>query len=494
MMRGPVFIEATEGEVVSRRGPEEEEEEEAMMMRPPFKPSASTTASVSSSSLARPSLIGLVRPIAIKVVRPVAVPPEAAFAFYEEGHAEGVSGQDLHHAALVSHEWHRKWTHQEETGHGFRESVAWDHVPPSFEYDRMMGAKNPSPEEKDYESDAIVAVAGPRRILEEDDDEVQEENNDLRPSKRWRSTFPAIDGTEEAAGLPPPPPPPPPALAGLVRPVALRIARPSAIRPTVPFGPRMPPHASNSSRVPQDMLDEILLIQYSASSSQTEEGPAGPNHHHHRNHHHDHNGHHRPHLSPLTVSSTSSNGGGSSTKSSPSSHRGGGPVVHLIGPDNFLDSDSLKSLPRPSPVRSVRLAVQSARDGVLQALVGHGGTTSIATNPTFHACLDVLQQHHRQQQLQHQGRPVPEEGTWLSLTAPNFFGQIGTNDSGDPLYTLGRMAFDMFSPTSLVCSLQGTFNTVERVSEASRSAMLRQVPQALRDEVESNTSVLRTYK
>jgi len=85
------------------------------------------------------------------------------------------------------------------------------------------------------------------------------------------------------------------------------------------------------------------------------------------------------------------------------------------------------------------------------------------------------------------------EGMWLTLSKPNFFGKLGENDNGDPMYTLGRMSFDMFSPTNVVCSLQGNFNRVEVVSGEDRKAMLDAVPKKLREEVESGKTVLRTY-
>jgi len=33
------------------------------------------------------------------------------------------------------------------------------------------------------------------------------------------------------------------------------------------------------------------------------------------------------------------------------------------------------------------------------------------------------------------------EGTWMSISKPNFQGCLGTNKDGDYLYTLGRMSF-----------------------------------------------------
>ena len=86
------------------------------------------------------------------------------------------------------------------------------------------------------------------------------------------------------------------------------------------------------------------------------------------------------------------------------------------------------------------------------------------------------------------------EGMWLTLSKPNFFGMLGNNDNGDPMYTLGRMSFDMFSPTNLVCSLQGNFNRIEVVDGEERKAMLNAVPTKLREEVEDGETILRTYQ
>ena len=55
------------------------------------------------------------------------------------------------------------------------------------------------------------------------------------------------------------------------------------------------------------------------------------------------------------------------------------------------------------------------------------------------------------------------------------------------------MSFDMFQPTSLVCSIQGTFNTVEPVN-MSNIESLTHVPRALKDELQRGESALRSYK
>ena len=85
------------------------------------------------------------------------------------------------------------------------------------------------------------------------------------------------------------------------------------------------------------------------------------------------------------------------------------------------------------------------------------------------------------------------EGTWLTLSRPHFQECLGKNSTGDYMYTLGRMSFDMFYPADLVCSIQGIFNHVETVNLKDRES-LKSVPRALRDELKRNTSVLRRYK
>ena len=86
------------------------------------------------------------------------------------------------------------------------------------------------------------------------------------------------------------------------------------------------------------------------------------------------------------------------------------------------------------------------------------------------------------------------EGMWMTMSKPNFADQIGTNDNEEFLYTLGRMSFDMFRPTHLVCSLQGTFNDVSVVSDQERAATKIHAPKKLREEVQNGTSVLRRYE
>lgn len=127
--------------------------------------------------------------------------------------------------------------------------------------------------------------------------------------------------------------------------------------------------------------------------------------------------------------------------------------------------------------------LQQAREGVLRAISISGGETD---SEEFRTNLEILQDH-----FVHNEEFEKPEGMWLALTKPAFFGCLGENDAGDPMYTLSRMSFDMFSPGELVCSLQGNFNEVDQVKISS---MQDQIPPSLVDEVNSGSTVLRTYK
>ena len=73
------------------------------------------------------------------------------------------------------------------------------------------------------------------------------------------------------------------------------------------------------------------------------------------------------------------------------------------------------------------------------------------------------------------------EGTWLSLSRPDYTHCLGKNDKQHYTYTLGRLSFDMFRPTGLRCSIQGEFNTVN-VLEGD-DILPEHVPRKLQKEV-----------
>lgn len=105
-------------------------------------------------------------------------------------------------------------------------------------------------------------------------------------------------------------------------------------------------------------------------------------------------------------------------------------------------------------------------------------------------------------------RQAMDDTTWVTLQpSPHYQECLGQNAKGNDLYTLGRMSFDMFRPTNLVCSVQWTFNTVVPVGAESMLHMEggsreqqrdrpRAVPKSLQKEVihtKGGCPRLRTY-
>jgi hypothetical protein len=93
-------------------------------------------------------------------------------------------------------------------------------------------------------------------------------------------------------------------------------------------------------------------------------------------------------------------------------------------------------------------------------------------------------------------RGVNIDGTWMSISPPDFPSVLGKNCEGDSLFTLGRMAFGMFEPSDLICSIQKQYNVIKRVK--SKDLPLY-VPKTLAEEVASESGRkyggrLRTYK
>jgi hypothetical protein len=83
------------------------------------------------------------------------------------------------------------------------------------------------------------------------------------------------------------------------------------------------------------------------------------------------------------------------------------------------------------------------------------------------------------------------QGDVVVVDQTDVLGCLGLNEEGDPMYTLARMSFDMFTPGDLVCSLQGVFNEVTEVSDLARSDLV--IPKSLVDEARDRRTKLLTY-
>ena len=182
-----------------------------------------------------------------------------------------------------------------------------------------------------------------------------------------------------------------------------------------------------------------------------------------------------------------------SRTSSRASSRASSPITLVSGQSSVQsgltrDDESMISFP-------IAPTIESYKESVFHALAVSGGDV---TSEAFHEALEPLAKHY--DELGWDARQVHScservlEGMWLTLSKASFFGSLGENANGDPMYTLGRMAFDMFLPTQLVCSLQGNFNPVRIVPPEMRPCTEQEIPKNLLEEVEMGTHVLRTYK
>ena len=164
-------------------------------------------------------------------------------------------------------------------------------------------------------------------------------------------------------------------------------------------------------------------------------------------------------------------------------------------PDD-LESDQLyKLLTTRQPATHGR--IHSAKAALVKELaVINGGDV---TTPAFLTALDELTKMYDPSQFDARIKTRRDNlrshlgGMWMMLSKPNFPGCIGRNEEGEYLYTLGHMSFDMFRPSDLVCSIQGSFNPIHYVGTRQREA-IKHIPKALKDEVKQGDTVLRTYE
>jgi hypothetical protein len=422
------------------------------------------------------SLQGLLKPLAMKVVRPI--PQRATEQFYNEAYDEGHNMNDTHEAVMVAHEWHRRWTQQDEAGHTMPHQDFYEQQPQhsSAHMDRQ-GAMNPSlgaSLDDSVESNAkrsrcrehnvvrieeeTTGVPVPDLLFHPEDrflaSSLQSASSSLSsymvPQVKRRFIGNIIDDDELSSPVAQP-------TAVAVRPLAVRPV--AALRPTPVrvSRPDLPP----AHEIPHDGNVSGIPLNISALR------------------HHDN-------VSPMScsVSDSSMDSDNFMMTLANRQHE----QVHVVEEDDEVFATHIPQIPRP-----ITSNVESARDGVLHSLAISQGDVD---SDKFKMALKPLLQYFSEKSVDtrpHLSGNQSVDGQWLSLSKPSYFASLGDNDNGDPMYTLGRMSFDMFSPTNLVCSLQGNFNPIEVVSEEQRKAILETVPKSLRDEVEAGNTVLRTY-
>ena len=433
---------------------------------PPDSPSPPEEHEISHPKVLERPVQNIIRPIALKVARPI--PKAAVEEFYDETYRHGMHAEHVHEATVLAQDWHRKWTQQDEQGHTMPEpepdvdpfsnasGMRNLQTDPRFDpLDRFSGAKNPSPGESREDpycerKRLRISASGSISSLSPGSGE---DNEEQLASDNAQSTYEPPQARRRVVGFDACNQVSPvlePGCGGLIKPQALRVQRPQAIDITT---------AMDILANTQNFIDDVVPADIQELRSQ------------------------HISLSPLTLPSVSS----SYRRPKPAN------VEEESSPTKCIPSEishvSKRRARRHSP------EIDAARNGVLHRLAVAGG--DVVEDAEFHQHLDTLKEHFQSAGVDTRyatDEDSTSEGMWLTLTSPTFFGNLGTNDDGDPMYTLGRMSFDMFSPTRLVCSLQGNFNSVETVPDDQRSAMLDAVPKALQEEVASGKTILRTYK
>lgn len=450
----------------------------------------------------RVSAPGLIKPIPMKVVTPI--PKRVSEQFYNEAFEGGLTLNETSQATMLAHDWHRKWTQQDENNHTTPEKDFYEQTSAILpaHYGLMLdrqGAKNPSLGDHSDENTIVSmeergkrtlpglfaqivsssGVAPDLECLEEHqrplvetpgtylntenrlcDRSYSEASNSsslssyLGPQVKRRFTgggVPDDDGDEDQNDELPLMPAPVAVRPLAVRPMPVRINRPGfAVNPV---------RETPTGVIPYD----ITALREEAVSPMS--------------------------VSPSSLSSTNSSMGSlMQTMRQPEQH-----YVHVVEDDEPEVTLRENLCDLETRVQTVPRHVEAARDCLLHALAVTKGDVD---SDVFKSTIDPLEKYYSKQELDTRPEVVGSDsvsGMWLTLSKPTFFGCLGENDNGDPMYTLGRMSFDMFSPTNLVCSLQGNFNPVEVVNDEDRKAMLEAVPKSLREEVENGTTVLRTY-
>ena len=146
------------------------------------------------------------------------------------------------------------------------------------------------------------------------------------------------------------------------------------------------------------------------------------------------------------------------------------------------------SISNPNTTDNIKLEV-------IRALAVSGGDV---TSTQFLSALDQLRRLYAMTcfdaRLGHKSNKKKIEGNWLTISRPHFQECLGSNSSGEYMYTLGRLSFDMFTPGNLICSIGGIFNSIETVDVHSDTCALKSIPKSLKVEVEKGESILRRYE
>jgi hypothetical protein len=156
----------------------------------------------------------------------------------------------------------------------------------------------------------------------------------------------------------------------------------------------------------------------------------------------------------------------------------------------------------PVPIRNISTIAASTRNQVkdvkmklISDLRASGGNME---SNEFQGYLEFLEAYYRSKSWDgrgsnHASAPFTLDGQWLTLSKPTYNESKGRSEKGEYLNSMGRMSFDMFKPTNLLCSIQAVFNDVRPIDPKKPGRPLH-VPKGLMKEVQKGEAQLRTYE
>lgn len=162
--------------------------------------------------------------------------------------------------------------------------------------------------------------------------------------------------------------------------------------------------------------------------------------------------------------------------------------IHTDIPFNELDVPMHQISTLPTTSRSY---IEAVKNRMIENLRSSGGNVE---TPQFLECLEVLETYYSRIKLSNSGdRLSALEGNWLTLSKPTYTEFKGKNEKEESLYSLGRISFDMFRPTGLLCSVQASFNNVHSIDPKDPGRPLH-VPRKLMQDIWKGECQLQTYE
>jgi hypothetical protein len=134
-------------------------------------------------------------------------------------------------------------------------------------------------------------------------------------------------------------------------------------------------------------------------------------------------------------------------------------------------------------------SIEAVKNRLIEDLRQSGGSvdTIEATQ-----CLEILQTYYARGGLSPLD-PSALRGNWLTISSLTYTECKGKSKNGENLYTLGRVGFDMFKPTGLLCSVQASFNNVQPINPKNPGRPLH-VPKKLMHDIRNGECRLHTYE